>query len=111
MDFQNWEWARAASGDEYVVKEARKLRVSVDGLAKLDEAMRRIDVGEARSGEMSKVRGDVYELRVDCDGTWYRLLFGKNGQKWVALVLLKKKRNQLDPKAIALALRRLKAHA
>lgn len=79
-------------------------------VGKLEEAMRRVELGTVRKCEIGKVRGEVLELRVNQDRRWYRLLFARDGDGYLALLLGVKKTNQLDPGWIDTAAERLGEH-
>jgi len=72
--------------------------------------MGRIADGTTLPGETGSVREGVYELRVNVDKRWYRLLYAQHGSRWVALFFAVKKRNDLDKAWVATAIKRLKGH-
>jgi len=110
MELDNWEYSKAASGEPFVIKEIRKSKASVSAVAKLERAMKRVQDGTTTAKESDLVRNGVYELRVDIDKRWYRLLYGRKGGKFVALMFVVKKRNDLDPAWIDTSAERLGAH-
>lgn len=79
-------------------------------VGKLEEAMQRVELGTAKPGEIGKVRGDVLELRVNQDKRWYRLLFARDEDGYVALLLGAKKTNQMEVGWIDTAAERLGEH-
>lgn len=97
MDLEGWEYATSSRGEAYVLREAKKLKMSYDALAKLEQGMKRLADGKSRQGEVSLVRNEIWELRVNADNRWYRLLFARLAPNRVALLLVAKKRNTLDP--------------
>lgn len=108
MDVDGWDYATSSRGEPYILKEAKKLKVTVLALAKLEKAMLRIANGTSTPGEAGPVRNGVWELRVQADNRWYRLLYGKVSADRTALLLLAKKQNQLDDSSIVLAEDRLR---
>ena len=109
-ELKRWVYAASNSGQEYVLREIKKAKASVDAAAKLENAMRRLENGDAKPQEYDVVRNGVSELRVNADKRWYRLLYGRDGDNFVALSFLVKKQNKLDPNAIDTAENRLKEH-
>jgi putative component of toxin-antitoxin plasmid stabilization module len=103
-----WEAAVTGSGASHLSREQQKARMSAAAASKLKAAMQRQQDGEAV--DSSLVRKGVYELRIRIDGRWYRLLFGRKGDKFVALMLIVKKQNKLDNNDIDTALERLGQH-
>ena len=110
MQLDNWEYAKASSGEPFVLKEIKKSKASVPAVAKLERAMKRVQDGTTTAKESDLVRNGVYELRVDIDKRWYRLLYGRKGGKFVALMFVVKKRNDLDPAWIDTSAERLGSH-
>jgi len=111
VELEDWEYARSSRGEPYVVKEAGKLSISADAAAKMENAMQRVSSGTSNAGESSLIRNGVYELRFQQDKRWYRVLWGRKDGQYVALVLLAKKQNKIDPRAVALAEKRLREHS
>ncbi|MBH0009989.1 type II toxin-antitoxin system RelE/ParE family toxin [Salinibacterium sp. SWN1162] len=110
MELQKWAYAVSARQQEYILKEAQKLGLSATAAVKMEAAMLRIEQGKATSSETSLVRGSVSEMRFQCDNRWYRLLYSRKYEHFVALHLIAKKQNKLDPGSIALAEKRHKKH-
>lgn len=110
VELKLWEYAASSSGTAYILREIKKSKASVQAVAKLERAMQRLESGTAKAAEYDLVRKGVYELRVDEDKRWYRLLYGRNGSKYVALIFIVKKKNKLDPTDIDTAIARLAEH-
>ncbi|GAA4152414.1 type II toxin-antitoxin system RelE/ParE family toxin [Leifsonia shinshuensis] len=110
VDLSQWDYALSARDDAYVLKELRKLKASSYAVGKLERAMERVQKGTAKPGECGPVRGDVWELRVNYDNRWYRLLYARTGDRFVALYIGAKKTNKLDPSWTDTAEGRLKEH-
>ncbi len=110
MELNLWEYALSARSEAYLIHEIKKLKMSKVAIAKLERGMRRIQDSQTRGKEIGKVRGEVWELRIDVDARWYRLLWAKKGDRWVALLLVAKKRNDLHSDWIETAESRLSEH-
>jgi phage-related protein len=110
VELGQWDYAMSTRDQAHLVRDAKKSGMSAHAVAKLEEAMQRVEEGSAKSSEVSKVRGEIFELRVNQDGKWYRLLFSKFEERYVALLLGAKKTNQLDKNWIATAAKRLSQH-
>jgi putative component of toxin-antitoxin plasmid stabilization module len=109
-DLSSWDFADAGGTTSPVLREMTKAKMSVTAAGRVEEAMGRISSGASLPGETGSVRPGVYELRVDVDKRWYRLLYGKHKTRWVALFFAVKKRNDLDKAWIVTAGKRLKGH-
>lgn len=107
LELEHWAYAMSSRDEPYVVREGKKLAISNYAAAKVSEAMYRVESGTARPSEISKVRGDIYELKINQDKRWYRLLFARAGDTYLALLLGAKKTNQLDKGWIETAQQRL----
>lgn len=110
VELSRWEYAVSARGEAYLVQEIRKARMSLQAVAKLERAMKRLEDGQARAFEHERLRNDIHELRVNIDKRWYRVFYAVEGQSFVALGLLVKKQNKVDKRSIDTAERRLKEH-
>jgi len=110
LELQHWSYATSVRDEPFVLREIKKVGMSKHAVGKLEEAMWRVEVGLAKPHETSKVRGDVLELRVNQDKRWYRLLFARVNDDYVALLLGAKKTNRLDDGWITTALQRLEDH-
>lgn len=110
VELSRWEYAVSARGEAYLVQEIRKARMSLQAVAKLERAMKRLEDGQARAFEHERLRNDIHELRVNIDKRWYRVFYAVEGQLFVALGLLVKKQNKVDKRSIDTAERRLKEH-
>lgn len=106
---EHWEYAGGA-GSVYVPKEIRKAGASLEAVSKVERAMKRLEDGTARPAETDLVRDGVYELRVQADKRWYRLLWGRDGDSFIALQFMVKKTNKLPNDVVKNAIKRLKAH-
>lgn len=106
---ERWEYALSAQGP-YVPKEIRKAGATLTAAARLERAMKRLEDGNAKPQEWDLVRDGVYELRVQADKRWYRLLFGRCGDRFIALHFVVKKQNKLSATAISTAVQRLQQH-
>lgn len=108
MELELWDYA---GGDPaFVLKEIKKLGMSKPAIAKLEEGMSRVEKRTTRGGESSQARGSIWELRVDIDKRWYRLLFARVDERYVALTIVVKKRNDLDTAWLDRADKRLRDH-
>lgn len=103
---KRWDYA-PKSGKAFVLREIRKSGASLDAVAKLERAMKRLEDGVDTPQETDLVRDGVYELRVQADKRWYRLLWGRSGKRLVAISFFVKKSNKIPKDAIDLAVTRL----
>lgn len=108
MELELWDYA--GSDPAFVLKEIKKLGMSRGAVAKLEEGMSRIEKRTTRAGESSRARGAIWELRIDVDKRWYRLFYARVGERFVALTIVMKKRNDLDTAWLDRADKRLKDH-
>ena len=108
VELKLWRYATSARDEPYLVREIRKSGASLSAVAKLELAMSRLENGQSRAGEHSRVRGDIWELRVNYEKHWYRLLFARDGDLYIALFFGAKKTNKLDSSWIETAESRLR---
>lgn len=59
-----------------------------------------------RASHIKKLEGDVWELRPEFGGTEYRIFFGRQGETFVLLHAIAKKRQKVSRNDITLAQRR-----
>lgn len=90
-----------------MLREIRKSGASLDAVAKLERAMKRLEDGVDAPQETDLVRDGVYELRIQADKRWYRLLWGRSGKRLIAISFFAKKSNKIPKDAIDLAVARL----
>lgn len=109
-DLSTWDYADAGGKASPIKREMGKAKMTSTAVARLEAAMGRISSGLTLPGETGSVREGVYELRVNVDKRWYRLLYGRHKTRWVALFFAVKKRNDLDKAWIETAIKRLKEH-
>lgn len=104
-----WDYA-GGKDNPYVPKEIKKSKASLTAIGRLERAMKRLEEGTSTPQETDIVRGGVSELRVDVDKRWYRLLWGRCGDRFVALIFIVKKSNKLKNNDIETAASRLAEH-
>lgn len=110
VDLALWDYADSAGASSPIEREIRKSKMSTDAAGQLEQAMSRVAAGKPLPKETDPVRSGIYELRLDKDDRWYRLLWGKHKGRFIALLFVVKKRNKLDDAWIKQAIKRLKEH-
>jgi phage-related protein len=102
IELELWDFATSVRGDAYVVREMRKI-CTLNAAAKIERAMYRLETDTAKPAEYDHVARDVWELRVNVDNRWYRLLYSKSDGRYKALLLIVKKSNKIPPGDIKVA--------
>ncbi len=108
IELELWDYA-GGPANAHVLKEIKKSKASETAIGRLERAMKRLEDGTSTPQETDLVRDGIYELRVSADKRWYRLLWGRCGDRFVALIFIVKKSNRLDKNDIKTASRRLSA--
>lgn len=102
VELELWDLATNARGEPYLNREMKK-HCSLEMAARIELAMHRLETGTAKPTEYDHVKRDVWELRVNGDKRWYRLLYSKSNGRYKALLLIVKKSNKIPPNDIKVA--------
>lgn len=106
-----WEYFETAPGSETVIKEIRKADLQATEAVRLQDLLERVAAGDHLPGDVKKLRGAIWEVRLSGEGRIFRLLYSTvgAGPLLLGLTFHGKKTRKTPPQTIMKAEKRLKA--